>query len=199
MCLLVDSIKIQDRVPQNLNYHNARLNNSRHELFGKSDRIDLRNVLHIPIDLTDDVYKCRVIYKEAILSQEYLRYTPRIIKTLRLVADDDIDYTHKYLERSQLDKLRESSGTDDILIVKNNFITDASSANVVFFDGRSWLTPSKPLLKGTKRQQLLDKRIIHEEDISMNNLKRFQKCVLINAMLDLEEENFIPMDHIFGI
>jgi 4-amino-4-deoxychorismate lyase len=175
------------------------MNHSRHELFGKSDTIDLRHVLHIPFDLTNGVYKCRLIYNEAILRQEYVQYTPRIIKTLRLMADDTIDYTHKYLDRSHLDKLRESSGTDDILIVKNNFITDASSANVVFFDGISWLTPSTPMLKGTKRQQLLDKGIIHEEDISINTLKRFHKCVLINAMLDLDEENFITMDNILGM
>jgi 4-amino-4-deoxychorismate lyase len=197
MCLLVESIKIQNRLPQNLNYHNARLNNSRYELFGKSERIDLRTILHIPIDLTDDVYKCRVLYKETILYQEYVLYTPRIIKTLRLVADDDIEYTHKYLDRSQLDNLRESSGTDDILIVKNNFITDASSANVVFFDGSSWITPAQPLLRGTKRQLLLDTGKIREENIQVDDLKHFQKAALINAMLDLDERVYIDLKNIF--
>jgi 4-amino-4-deoxychorismate lyase len=199
MCLLVESIKIQNRIPQNLDYHNTRLNFSRYKLFGKSDEIDLRNILHIPIDLTNDVYKCRVVYRETIQYQEYLQYTPRIIKSLRLVVNEDIEYTHKYLDRSQIDKLRECSGADDILIVKNNFITDASSANVVFFDGKSWLTPSKPLLRGTKRKQLLDKGIIREENISVSELKRFSKCILINAMLDLDENNSIPIDNISGI
>jgi 4-amino-4-deoxychorismate lyase len=199
MCLLVESIRIQNRIPQNLNYHNTRLNNSRRELFCKSDFLDLNILLRLPKDITNDVYKCRVEYKETIQYQEYLLYTPRIIRTLRLVINEDIDYTHKYLDRSRLDKLRTDSGADDVLIVKNNHITDASSANVVFYDGKNWLTPSTPLLRGTKRQQLLDNGIIHEENILVNDLKRFQMCALINAMLDLEEDRFISIKNIIGI
>jgi 4-amino-4-deoxychorismate lyase len=199
MSLLVESIKVQHRIPQNLEYHIARLNGSRGELFGSTDTIDLRNVLHIPSDLTDGIYKCRVVYDEMIQCQEYVPYIPRNIKILRLVVDNEIEYSHKYLDRSQLDRLREGSGADDILIVKNNRITDASSANIVFSDGSLWVTPARPLLKGTKRQQLLEKGIIREEDILMNDLKRFRSCTLINAMLDLDEQRCLSMDQIIGI
>ena len=199
MCLLIESIKIQNRVPQNLEYHNARLNSSRFELFGLSDILDLHDYLRVPNDLTNDVYKCRVVYKETIQYQQYLPYTPKTVKTLKLVVDENIDYKHKYLDRSRLDKLRAGSGSDDILIVKDNCITDASSANVVFYDGTAWLTPSDPLLRGTKRQQLLDMRIIHEKKIEVQDLRRFQKCALINAMRDLDREHYISVNNIIGI
>jgi 4-amino-4-deoxychorismate lyase len=197
MCLLLESIKVYHRIPQNLERHTARMNNSRRQLFGFSDVIDLNDILKIPADLTDAVYKCRVIYQETIRNIEFLPYTPRTIKTLRLVHDDTVEYEHKYLDKSRIETLRDGSGTDDILIVKKNRITDASFANVVFFYGTSWVTPAQPLLKGTKRQLLLDTGKIREEDITVRDLRHFQKVVLINAMLDFDERVFIPIQNIF--
>jgi 4-amino-4-deoxychorismate lyase len=199
MCLLVESIKIQNRIPQNVDYHNARLNRSRCELFGIFDRIDLREVLRVPSHLSNTIYKCRVVYNSTIQYQEYVPYTPRIIKTLQLAVDDDIDYTYKYLDRTRLDILRTKSQADDILIVKHDRITDASSANVVFFNGATWVTPAKPLLKGTKRQFLLDREIIHVEDIPAQSLRYFQKAVLINAMIDFNEQNFVNIQNILNL
>jgi 4-amino-4-deoxychorismate lyase len=197
MCLCVESLKIQNRTPGNVDYHSARMNRTRYELFGIINQVDLRNILQIPPDLTEAVYKCRVIYGAEIEKQEYLPYTARRVKTLCLVDDDEVDYAHKYVDRFRIDSLREASGADDILIVKHGHITDASSSNVVFFDGSKWLTPASPLLKGTKRQQLLEKGIIREEEIMPDDLKRFQKCILINAMLELDENRAVDVRNIY--
>jgi 4-amino-4-deoxychorismate lyase len=196
MSLLLESIKITGGIPQNLDLHNARLNNSRRQLFGSTNLIDLRDVLHTPPDLTEMVYKCRVLYDETIQKIEYLPYTPRTIKSLRLILGDDIEYAHKYVDRSQIDRLRNESSSDDILIIKRNRITDSSQANVVFFDGTSWITPAEPLLRGTRRQALLDSGRIREEDITVHDLQHFKKAALINAMIDLEEGTYIEMGKI---
>jgi 4-amino-4-deoxychorismate lyase len=119
------------------------------------------------------------------------------IRTLELVDGGNIEYEHKYLERTQIDRLKNGSKADDILIVKGGRITDASSANVVFFDGVSWITPDRPLLKGTKRQLLLDTGRISEKELNENDLQYFQKAVLINAMLDFDINNFISIENIF--
>jgi 4-amino-4-deoxychorismate lyase len=197
MSLLLESIKIQNRIPQNLEGHNTRLNKSRSKLFGLSDKIDLRDILKVPGDLTKGVYKCRVIYAETIRDIEFVPYTPRIIETLELVNGDNIEYEHKYLDKTKIEHLKNGIRADDILIVKGGRITDASFANVVFLKGDSWITPAKPLLKGTKRQYLLDSGKIQEEDIKVSDLKFFQKAVLINAMLDYDVNNFINMKNIF--
>jgi 4-amino-4-deoxychorismate lyase len=47
------------------------------------------------------------------------------------------------------------------------------------------MTPASPLLRGTKRQLLLERGVIQEEDITVNNLKQFQKVGFINAMIDI--------------
>ncbi|MCX8011124.1 MAG: chorismate-binding protein, partial [Ignavibacteria bacterium] len=55
------------------------------------------------------------------------------------------------------------------------------------YDGSDWVTPSTPLLKGTKRQMLIDNKRIIEKNITSTELKDYQKLALINAMLDLGE------------
>ena len=88
-----------------------------------------------------------------------------------------------YLFLLQFDK-RESC--DDILIVKNGYITDTSIANIALYDGNSWITPKVPLLKGTTRQRYLDNAKILESDIKVQDLKKFSKIALLNAMIDFD-------------
>ncbi len=199
MSLLLESIKIQNRALQNIEKHNARLNKARKELFGLTNFIDLREIIKIPTELTESIYKCRIIFNENIQSVEFLPYSPQKIKSLRLVNGDDIKYEYKYLNRAAIENLKINCGADDILITKKLRITDSSFANVALYDGKSWLTPTHPLLKGTKRQSLIELGKIKEEDIFLNDLRCFQKIVLINAMLEFDEnevifiENVLPM------
>jgi 4-amino-4-deoxychorismate lyase len=65
------------------------------------------------------------------------------------------------------------------------------TTNIMFFNGLDWYTPSSPLLKGTKRAYYLQKQLIKESDIIVNDLNKFSKVRLINSMLDLEEGNDI--------
>jgi 4-amino-4-deoxychorismate lyase len=196
MCLLVESIKIQNRILQNIDAHNVRFNQTRHALFGQSEMLDLRNFIHIPDYLDNGIYKCRVIYGTSVREVILHQYSPRIIKTLEIVDGDDIDYEFKYLDKTRIESLRKLSGADDILIVKNGFITDASFANIVLFDGNLWITPATPLLRGTKRQSLLEAGIISEYEIKEEDLPRFQKAVLVNAMLDFDPDNFISIENV---
>jgi 4-amino-4-deoxychorismate lyase len=86
---------------------------------------------------------------------------------------------------------------DDILIIKNEMVTNTSFSNIVFFDGTKWLTPAQPLLRGTKREKLIRENIIFEETITKNEIQRFQNAVLINAMIDIEESPIIEIKNIY--
>jgi len=72
------------------------------------------------------------------------------------------------------------------LIVKNSLITDTSIANIAFFDSIRWVTPALPLLKGTTREKLLREGKIFEENIHVDDLERFSKVALMNAMIDFD-------------
>ncbi len=197
MFRLLETVKVKNSLLQNVGYHNERLNRSKRELYGSTGDINLERAVRIPENLTADVYKCRIVYSTDIYSVSFERYTPRKINSLKLVECNDIDYRYKYAERTKLDELLKSKGDcDEILIVKNGLITDTSFSNIIFFDGYKWITPSYPLLKGTKRQQLLDDDKIIEASVTPADLSKFQYAKLINAMVDIEDGGIIEIGNI---
>ena len=188
MCRLLETIKVKNGKIYNRSYHEARMTRSRRELFGTTNKIDLSQV-KIPGDLRkNQIYKCRIVYSLTIEEITFTEYQPKKIRFLQMVRDDHIDYSFKYLDRSHLQKLKsQAAGVDEIIIVKNGWVTDATYANLAFFEGKKWLTPSTPLLKGTKRAFYLDQGIIREAPIRESDVFNFQKVCLINAMLDIED------------
>lgn len=186
MCLLIETIKVIDGQLQNLHYHNARLNRSRKELFGCTDIVDLVQHIKVPTNADKGIQRCTVTYSKAIHDVKFVLYHIKAIEKIKLVMADDIDYDYKYADRSKLNELlNKKNDCDEILIIKENKVTDTTYTNVLFYNGDKWLTPSQPLLRGTKRQKLLDEGKIEEADIRVEDLKDFQKIGLINAMLDI--------------
>lgn len=136
-----------------------------------------------------DFYKARVVYGEqGVETVEYAPYSMRNINSLQVVEDDTITYDYKSTDRSSLNALVEKKGSsDDIIIVKHGLLTDTSFTNHAIFDGKHWTTPRHPLLPGTKRAALLDKGIIREADITLEDLRNANKISLFNAMVEFGE------------
>lgn len=186
MSLLIETIKVSGKQFQNIAFHNNRFNKARKELFGCNEEIDISEVVRIPENIGDEIYKCTITYDSEIKGVTFQRYTIRRINSFKLVTDNQIEYSYKFADRESLNKLLErKEECDEIVIVKNDFITDTSFSNIVFFDGKKWYTPSSPLLKGTKREKLLSEGVIAESEIRMNDLTKFEKVGLINAMLEM--------------
>jgi 4-amino-4-deoxychorismate lyase len=122
-----------------------------------------------------------VTYAEQIQSIEYLPYVEKSIQTLKIVSSN-IDYGYKYANRDTLNALLPSDA-DDILIEKEGLLTDTSIANIAFYDGKQWFTPSTPLLKGTMRAKLLDEGFLHTRDIKVQDIRHYAQVALINAMI----------------
>ena len=164
------------------------MNDARRLLFSCNDTVDLSEIITLPENLGTGIYKCRIIYDYAIHDISFTPYKKRDIRSLKIVHDDNIDYSYKYENRSAIEKLFEQrDNCDDIIIVKNNLLTDSSFANLALFNGSKWITPKQPLLKGTKRQFLLDNGLLTEADILSSDIRNFHRISLINAMLDLDE------------
>jgi 4-amino-4-deoxychorismate lyase len=195
MYRLIESIKLQNRQLQHIEWHNKRLNEARYQLFATKNPIDLQQIIEIPASLSDGVYKCRILYGENIESIEFQPYTPREVWTLKLLEADEIEYTYKYEDREALNRLFAMKGeADDILIVKNGCITDTSYSNIVFFDGDKWITPDTYLLNGTQRQRMLSEGMIFETPVAVGDLKSFKLAKPINAMLDFETTATVKID-----
>jgi 4-amino-4-deoxychorismate lyase len=187
MSLLIETIRVSNGQPMHLGLHLHRMQASRKALFNIEDRIGLENVFSSNITHTKGIYKCRLTYGSHIHSVQFEPYTPKKISSLRMLECDDIDYGHKYADRSAIEKffaLRDPC--DDILIVKNGLITDSSFCNIVVHDGTRWLTPKQPLLRGIMRQHLLNIGQVHEADIEPSEFLGMKKYRLINAMLPFD-------------
>jgi len=197
MSLLVESMKLRDGQIQNLEYHQNRLNRSMDEICPGKKHIDLSGEIVIPENCRKGLFKVRVLYSDTIEKIEFAAYTFRTIQSLKIVRHESVDYHLKYADRAVLQELFARRGNcDDIIIVKNGLVTDSFAANLVFFNGENWVTPDLPLLKGIKRQYLLDNGIITAKKIREDDLKSFQKAGLVNAMIDFEKMPVISIEKI---
>lgn len=188
MCLLIETLRIADKQLQNIPLHELRMNKSRRELFGACEDIDLHKAIDIPENISEGIHKCRVVYGMQIKEISIEPYVFKKINTIKIIRDDAIEYSHKYSDRSRFQQLLSESGADEILIVKNNNITDTSFSNVILFDGSKWYTPALPLLKGTLREYLLNKKIIFEKNILLSDLYNYETLRIINAMNTFEDQ-----------
>ncbi len=188
MCRLLETIRCESGVLQNLTWHQARMDYAWKMLFKSFRRFNLAELV-VPEEFKIGLFKCRMIYAEGLENVEFLPYQLPKIQSLKMVVNDEIEYRHKFADRSEIHKLFEKRGNaDDILIVKYGQITDTSYANIILFDGKNWLTPSKPMLQGTQRAKLLAETKIIPASITPVNLPRFSKARLINAMIRFEDE-----------
>lgn len=184
MFRLLESIRLQNGNFHRLNYHQQRMDRSVKELSGQRNAVSLMEALKKYNVPKTGLYKCRVVYSDKIETVEFIPYEIKPVNSLRIVYDQEIKYEHKYQNRDSLNALlSQRQYCDDILIVKNGFVTDSSYSNIIFYDGVNWITPAAPLLKGTMRQFLLDTAEIKAAPVAVQDIPSFKKFRLINSML----------------
>lgn len=187
MSRLIESIKLDNGRFHRLHFHQLRMDKALFDLLKIKNEVNLTSILSQQKFPKSGLFKCRVIYSSQIERIEFVPYETKSIQSLKVVHDSEIEYSHKYEDRSKLNALFEQRQfCDDILIVKNGFVTDSSFSNILFFDGYKWITPKTPLLKGTMRQFLLEAAEIKEETITIQNVPSFKSFRLINAMLGFD-------------
>lgn len=193
----LETIRIEEGRACHLPYHNQRMNETRAHL-GLSDGLDLEAVIG-DVSIYQQRTRCRIMYDTEIRSVEFFPYQIRSVKTLRLVEDNQVDYGCKYADRSALNRCFAQRGAcDDVLIVQNGDVTDTTIANVAFWNGETWFTPSTPLLKGTMRASLLDSHQIQEAKIRVEDLSHFSRLRLFNAMISFGEIE-LPIQSVLAV
>lgn len=186
MSRLIETLCIQNGEIRNLEFHQKRVNRSRWKLSGLSNELNLNEFVMSQLQ-NEFEGKCRIIYSEEWESIEFLAYQVRPVQSVRLVENNEVDYSHKFEDRNVFEQMKDSVTEDEIIIVKKGQIMDTSYSNLVFFDGENWITPRSFLLNGTMRQSLLKSKKIIEEEVNPKDLNRFHSFKLINAMMNLEE------------
>lgn len=198
MFQLIETIRLHDGQFGNLRYHEQRMQRAMKEIFGANQKVNLEDVLRNYSKPPLGLYKCRLVYNNKRNEVEFISYTIRPAHWLKIVHDDTISYDHKFEDRNEIEHdFKKRGNCDDVLIIKKGRVTDTSQANIVFRRRNEWITPASFLLPGTMRQSLLDRKMIVEEEIHVDDLSGFESFKLVNAMLmfDAPErsiENIVP-------
>jgi 4-amino-4-deoxychorismate lyase len=194
---LFESVCIENSQIKNAEYHEARFNRSYIQQYKTHPTYSLFDGIHLTNLNNNFKYKLRIGYKQNGTRYSISEYESSIPKSLKLVTDNTVSYALKKNNRKKLNALfQQREEADDVLIIKNGLVTDASYSNILLFDGKQIVTPSTPLLAGTCRARLLAKNSIIEQSISVEELLNFESFQLVNALNDFDESRWIPIKNI---
>ncbi|MDK2040580.1 aminotransferase class IV family protein [Aliarcobacter butzleri] len=175
-----ETIKCEDFEVFNLDYHQKRVANT----IGLN--INLQEYIN---PISEELLRCKLIYDEnGVVDVLYFPYKKREIKSFKIIFDNEIEYSKKYLNRTKLDELYEKrDDCDEVIIIKNGIVTDTTIANIAIFYENLWITSKNCLLGGTTRARLLEEKKLFEKDITLDMLKNASKVALMNAMIGFDE------------
>lgn len=195
---LLESIRLSDGKCPLLDYHQERVDRSRKLLYPKLPQLKLQQLIEA-MDLPErGIHKIRIQYGKEVGNVSIQPYEIKVPKKIRLIDSHQLNYAKKYANRSEIEACFERRGDcDDILIIKHGFVTDTSYANVVFYDGVKWFTPSAPLLRGTRRAKLLREGTIKSAIIREKDIPLFKSVRLINGMLPWSEAPVLPIGELY--
>ncbi|MGE8434167.1 aminotransferase class IV [Chryseobacterium joostei] len=199
MSQFIESIKVEDQEIFLLELHQKRVNQT-FSNFGKEDSIDLSKIYKNLQHDEDGLFKLRISYDlDKRIRTQMIPYAIPEIYDFQLVENNSFDYSFKFEDRKELDKMKMKSKAEEIIIVKNNHITDTSFSNLLFLKGKEWFTPTTYLLNGVQRQHLLKQKKIKEAEITLQNIKQFSHFQLINALNDFDDMFIYPIDRIINL
>jgi len=194
---LLESIFLKDGQFRHLKLHQKRIDYSRKQALNLEYTLDLEDFLSQFQILQQGIFKCRILYGVDFKKPEFVAYNYKPINSLKIIEVNTLNYSLKFSNRAAINEAyNKRQDCDDVLLVKQGFITDSSYCNIAFREGDQWFTPDKPLLKGVQRQYLLDQGIIREQEIRIVDLVRFSSFKLFNAMIDWQMATEIPVEAI---
>lgn len=199
MFQFIESIKIEDRKIFLLDLHQKRVNETFAQ-FGKEHPIGLNKIFKNLQHDEDGLFKLRIAYDlDRKFTTQLIPYAIPEIDDFQLVINNTIDYSFKYENRKEINLMKEKAKAEEIIIVKNNRITDTSFSNLLFKKGKDWFTPNTYLLNGVQRQHLLKNKKIKEVEITLQNLAEFSHFQIINAMNDFDDMFIYSIEKIVNL
>lgn len=194
MSLLLETIRVNQGKAENLQAHEDRISHSQLALEGIRMLAPLPEIFEENPPPSSGLLKARLVYNHDLYKLEYSDYQKKEIQGLKIWQDQSIYYPFKFANRSLLECMKKSLPEHtEALIVIGDRITDTTYTNVAFWNGKKWLTPQYPLLKGTMRDSLLKKRVLEIQDISLPMLENYERIRLFNAMMPWEEAIELPV------
>lgn len=189
---LIESIEVVCGIPQRVELHQERMrrSGSRHG-FRPPALTEILSAIEKEMsshDLRDQAsVRCTIEYDTSIRAIQSLIYKIRDVRSLLIVEPQSrIDYSDKWADRTCFASLSLlCKEHQEPLIVQDTLLTDTTYSNIVIEKQGKYLTPTRPLLMGTRRQHYLDQGIIQTADITVEECLVADHIHLVNAMMPL--------------
>ena len=189
-----ETIAIIDGIPQNLAFHQARMDNTIEKLFQKTSVFNLEEIIQVPTEYQNGLIKCRIDYNQQDFNIIFSAYQRREIRNYQCVYLDNLDYTLKYTNRTIFEDINMIK--DEAVIIHDKKVTDCRIGNLIFFKDGSWYGSKNYLLKGTQLSRLLSENRVQLKEINADEIHQYEKVMMINAMNPFDESRAISTQHI---
>ena len=190
---LFESIRIENGKICLTEFHQKRMDKTFDKFYKKENPWQLKQIfsqIKVPFN---GLYKMKFNYSEKKYKIEFKKYLLKKIAKIKCYEINDLTYNFKFSDRTKIEYFyTKKLDCQDILMIKNGYLTDTSYCNIILFDGFSWFTPEKPLLKGVQREKLLVSKMISKTKIKLNEINDFKQFKLINAMIKFED--YLPQN-----
>ena len=189
-----ETIAIIDGIPQNLAFHQARMDNTIEKLFQKMSVFNLEEIIQVPTEYQNGLIKCRIDYNQQDFNIIFSAYQRREIRNYQCVYLDNLDYTFKYTSRTIFEDIKMTK--DEEVIIQDKKVTDCRIGNLIFLKDGIWYGPKNYLLKGTQLSRLLSENQVQLKEIYTDEIHQYEKVMMINAMNPFDESRAISTPHI---
>jgi 4-amino-4-deoxychorismate lyase len=190
--VFIEVIKSDGGAYLNLEGHAVRMDRTMRRFF-RQPFVQPTLARHLPAPPSRGVAKLTVLYSDIIISAEFSDYEKPQIRSLAMVDAGQVDYIFKSRDRERLNEIKVFSGADEAVIVRNGFITNVTTANLVFRDTSGNLfTPLHYIHSGTKREFYIRTKTVTAYPIKHDQLSFYESVTLVNAMLDIEDDVTFP-------
>ena len=116
---LFESLCVQDGIILNTQWHEDRFQKAYLQNFGYLNSFDLLEGISIPVKFNQGKVKLRIRYNHKHRDFHFEHYQIKEIQSLRLVYTEELNYSHKYSRRENLESLFDLRGDcDEVLIIK---------------------------------------------------------------------------------
>ncbi|OOH90365.1 branched-chain amino acid aminotransferase [Pasteurellaceae bacterium 15-036681] len=189
---LFETIAIKNKQFLNLDYHQKRYEKAIRDYFGEEPKFDLAESLKLPLDIGNNLIRCKVEYNCDEYQVSFFDYTPRLLQRFQCVYTENLDYQFKYSNREPLDKLK-SAHSDEVIIINNGFVSDCTIGNLLFAKQGKWYSSSHYLLRGTQLSKLVDKGKVDLIEIRAKDIFNYEQIMMVNALNPFDLKRAIPI------
>ena len=191
--MFIETIRIQDGHVCHLSDHTDRMRRTADHFGFTAPTLPQDLEARLPTDLRTGTVRCRVLYDHTLREVTFTPYRRRHIERLFAVDAGTTTYAFKYADRAPLARPQISlAETDELLFIRDGYLTDTSYTNLVLRRGRELVTPDTFLLDGTCRRRLLREGVVRTARIRLHDLPTYDELLLINAMMPLREAIRLP-------